>query len=178
VDCKTVIDSVYEDLEINFNSDLNDDLDESVFGVFGTISALLLDTFVFRLRRAVHIFFCPSCANEVRRIKIANNLMTNCFMPICPDISDSVMTVLRSEDIPETVEPHRYIPLRAWVVVGLFLLFSLVSTIFGGKFLKFDDSGTHSVVLAITIGVIITVYGALFVGSHLDALRKKFGLNS
>ncbi|MDR0526384.1 MAG: hypothetical protein LBG79_00985 [Spirochaetaceae bacterium] len=145
--CKDVLDILYESDEI------------SIF---------------VRLEAALHTAFCASCAAEKRRLNMAHRLMRGTFMPFFPNMAASVMRVLR---IDETGAFKRgSFSLRGWVIAGVFILFSLASAYFGIDFRAIVESSGVSFILpfGITTGCVITIYGALFILSHLDDFHEKF----
>jgi hypothetical protein len=161
LDCRQIFAGFYDD-----NYDGNDDS--------GGIAEMLL----FRLRRQTHLFLCPDCAREERRLKIASRLMENDFFPSAPDLSDSIMALVRNEEIPLLSAERHTVPLRGWVIAGFFLLLSLISAYFSGNILNIDTLKSSSYMLpaGIVVGMIVITYGSIFIGTHLDELRKKFGV--
>ncbi|MDR2864861.1 MAG: peptidoglycan-binding protein [Spirochaetaceae bacterium] len=151
MECKTIIDSFYDDEEISY---------------------------FFRLRRSLHLLLCSSCAHEVHKLDIACTLMHHDFMPPSPDVGDLVMDILREDEDAGIETNQRMVPLRGWIIVGFFMLLALTSAYFGGDFLP--EAGANGlsflIPLGITIGALVIAYGALFVGTHLDMLCKKFGI--
>jgi hypothetical protein len=133
----------------------------------------------FRPRRLAHLLFCPSCAAQARKLEIADSLMRTGFMPPSPDLGAQVMSMLGIEQNSSLEDSAESIPMRGWVLVGFFLLLSLTSAYFGGDFLKIAalDEISFLVPIGITIGVALIAYSALFVGTHLALLRKKFGID-
>jgi len=67
---------------------------------------------------------------------------------------------------------------RGWVIAGIVILLSLISAFFGYDFHRVTKAAGISLLLpvGIIIGVFLTGYGALFIGSHLKELSKRFGL--
>ncbi|MDR3325429.1 MAG: peptidoglycan-binding protein [Spirochaetaceae bacterium] len=135
-------------------------------------------SFFFRLRRMGHLALCQSCAAQARKLEMADNLMRNAFMPPSPDLSDAVMSMLGVEQSSCLEDEGERVSLRGWVAAGFFLLLSLTSAYFGGDFLKIAAINGISflVPVGITIGVALIAYAGLFVGAHLELLRKKFGI--
>jgi hypothetical protein len=68
--------------------------------------------------------------------------------------------------------------LRGWVLIGFFVLLSLSSSFFGLNFMEIADAEGLSFLLPVglTIGMVLTCYGALFIGSHLNELSTRFRL--
>ena len=155
MDCHTVMDTFYEAERENF---------------------LPITT---QLRIGFHLLFCSGCAGEVRNLRYAEEIMKSDFLPPSPDFGDLLMERLYQEN---AVEEETYAPagfsLRGWVIIGFFVLLSLSSVFFGGNFVHIAKAEGLSFLLplGITIGVVLTCYGALFIGSHLKELSERFRL--
>ena len=157
------------------------------------------------IRLYLHLFFCSRCADVHRKLEICRDLLRSGFFPPSPSFEDIVMellSVVPSDAPPETLpeeseapfETSSEIPLdasllagseipggfsfRAWVIAGFFILISLTTSFFGMDFIIFTaDSGSFLVPLGITIGIVLTIYGAFFIGSHLKELVTHFKIH-
>jgi hypothetical protein len=108
------------------------------------------------------------------------------FLPPPPEIADSVMELIRAEvfdltaDMPfeDEGEPAPEVPFSGWVAAGIVVLFSLATSFMGMDFISVAAAQGSSFLLpvGITIGVVVTGYGALFIGSHLKELSARFRL--
>jgi hypothetical protein len=114
------------------------------------------------------------------------------FFPSVPDFEESVMARIFAE--PDTENRGDYetaqdeeggqipmeegISFRSWVISGLIVFFSLSTSFFSLNFNKLAVSQDLSFLLpmGITIGLVLTVYCAVFIGSHIKELSEKFGL--
>ena len=130
-----------------------------------------------------HIFFCSGCAQDIERYKAARAVMKNDFFPSSPCIEDSLMAKLCAEEAvkKEQTELSNFIPAlstRRWIIGGIILLISLATAFFGLEFKNLASESGMSFMLpmGITIGIVLTTYGALFIGSHLKELSERFGL--
>jgi hypothetical protein len=134
-----------------------------------------------RLRLRLHGFFCPQCAQEIERFELSRDILRNDFFPSAPSFEESVMRQIRNEDpaLPPTREIEMGITFSGWVVTGIVLLVSLASVFFGADFIKTVNFEGNSFLLpmGITIGAVLSCYGALFIGSHLEELARRFGLH-
>jgi hypothetical protein len=164
MDCKTVQNYLYDDKDFFENC-----ADQKM-------------PFVFTLRVALHLFFCAECAAHKKIINRAHTIMQNDFMPKPDGLSDAVMAMLRKESKAIDIEQeHEAISLLGWVVAGIIILASVVSAYFGVGYLSLQQRQDLSFILpmGITVGGVITAYGAIFIGSHLRELHeltKKLGL--
>jgi hypothetical protein len=156
LDCKTVMDSFYA-------RSCDDEADFSI---------------LFRLRRMLHLFFCPECAAAAERAEIAYRLMRDDFLPPSPELSDSIMALVRAEEVRELSPERKTVPLRGWIIAGFFLLLALTSAYFGENYLNVASSSGMSFVVPIGLIIALAVvgYGATFVATHLELLSKKFGV--
>ena len=155
MDCQTAMDIVYETEKDN---------------------SLPLLTHV---RLELHLLFCPACAGELKNLRDIQNIMKADFFPPAPDFGDLLMKRLDEEAaIMETTDAPTGFSFRGWVITGFFVLLSLSSAFFGMNFVHIADAEGSSFLLpvGITIGVVLTCYGALFIGSHLKQLSTRFGL--
>ncbi|MDR1637381.1 MAG: peptidoglycan-binding protein [Treponema sp.] len=133
-----------------------------------------------RLRLRLHGFFCPQCAQEIERFELSRDILRNDFLPPAPNFEESVMLRIREEEgaAPPIREIERGVAFSGWVVTGIVLLVSLGSAFFGADFIKTVNFEGNSFLLpvGITIGAALSCYGALFIGSHLEELTRRFGL--
>jgi hypothetical protein len=131
------------------------------------------------LRAKLHCLFCPQCAQEIERFELAQDILRNDFAPPDADFADAVMARICAESAAEDSGETAGISLRGWVIAGLILFFSLTSAFLGMDFIKIaaSEGSSYMLPLGITIGAVITCYGAVFIGSHLKELSHRFGLH-
>jgi hypothetical protein len=135
-----------------------------------------------QIQVALHTLACPNCAQEIERFEVCKDIMREDFLPLSPGLEDSVMAIIAAEeDQPETEEAFAVpggISTRGWVISGIVILVSLSTVFFGFNFNKIALEAGMSYLLpvGITIGIVLTSYGALFIGSHLKILSERFGL--
>jgi hypothetical protein len=120
-------------------------------------------------------------------------LRTDFFPPEngVPDLEESIMARIFAEpdivnfgdygmmeDEGEQAHAEEGISLRGWVINGLIVFLSLSTSFFSLNFDKLAVSQDLSFLLpmGITIGLVLTVYCAVFIGSHIKELSEKFGL--
>ena len=137
------------------------------------------------LRVALHLLLCPRCTQKNELLETSHEILGADFLPPAPDMEESIMNKiameennildLQEEDIP--LEPGE-LSTRGWVIAGLIILVSLASVFFGLEFNQLASAEGVSFLLpiGITIGIVLTSYGALFIGSHLKEFSKRFRL--
>ena len=132
-----------------------------------------------RIRVEFHLLFCPNCTRELKNLRRLEEIMKTDFLPPCPDFEEPVMECLLEEIvIEEKTDAPAGFSLRGWVLIGFFMLLSLSSSFFGISFGEIANKEGLSFLLPVglTIGMALTCYGALFIGSHLKELSTRFGL--
>ncbi|GHV70710.1 hypothetical protein AGMMS49928_19520 [Spirochaetia bacterium] len=132
-----------------------------------------------QVRLTVHLFFCPRCTEEYKNLKAAQNTMQTGFFPPSPDFEDALMArILDEEPELEISDAPAGFSFRSWVVIGLIVLVTLSTAFFGSDFTKIADAQGSSFLLPVglTIGAVLTGYGAFFIASHLKELSSRFGL--
>jgi anti-sigma factor RsiW len=136
--------------------------------------------FVKRLLIAFHIRHCPKCAAHADALqKAADCMREDFFPPAAVGTADSVMAFIRDEDaFAEPVHEQEALSLRVWVAAGLAILISLASAYLGIDYLTPADTRTINFMLpiGITVGAVITAFGAIFIGGHIKELSKRLGM--
>ena len=129
----------------------------------------------------LHTLICPNCAQEIERFEVSRDIMREEFFPHSPGLENVIMARVAEEDQMEMEEVYAVpggLSTRGWVIAGLIILVSLATSFFGLDFKNLADESGMSFLLpvGITIGIVLTTYGALFIGSHLKELTERFGL--
>jgi hypothetical protein len=128
---------------------------------------------ITRIRIGLHIITCPDCAQELERFEVCRNIFYDEF-------SSPGMAMLDGGEgeIPKAEDDN--LPggfsTRGWVIAGLMMLVSLATAFFGLDFNKMAVEMGMSFMLPIGIimGIVLTGYGAIFIGSHLKELTERF----
>jgi hypothetical protein len=139
---------------------------------------------LLKIRIALHVFFCPGCAQEFERLKVMQDILRNDFSPACPDFEESLMAMIEQEEEMDAAQDPELSVLpgglstRGWVITGLVIFFSLATAFIGLDFNYIALKAGMSFLLpvGITIGIVLTSYGALFIGGHLKELSERFRL--
>jgi len=137
---------------------------------------------LLQLRVSLHVITCPDCAKKIERFQFYKTIIREDFFPPLPSsrssqsVEDTVMSIIAAEK--ETFAVPGGLSIRGWIIAGLVITLSLVTAFFGLDFHKIAREAGASFLLpvGITIGIVLTSYGALFIGSHLKELSERFGL--
>jgi hypothetical protein len=132
---------------------------------------------LFKLQLGIHRLFCRRCAEEVKNLETIRRIMKTYFSAEPSDIEDRIMERIYKENIDFADMDSEYatgVSFRSWVITGCIILFSLSTVFFGFDFIKIASSNGSSFLLPVglTIGCIVTGYGAVFIGSHLKELSQ------
>ena len=139
-----------------------------------------------QIQVGLHLLVCPDCAQEVERFEVTRDVLRGDFLPDSPGFEDSIMAMVAAEELnaadeadmfAETAVPGGF-STRGWVITGLIVFISLATAFFGLNFnqVALDAGMSFLLPVGITIGIVLTSYGALFIGSHLKELSERFGL--
>ena len=137
--------------------------------------------FIEGLKIEMHLLFCMDCRERLRRFNLCNKILREDFLPESPDLEDTIMAHIAEEaQVGTRITVTEGFSFRGWSIAGLVLLISLATIFFGMDFNKVAlASGTLFVIpVGITVGLALSIYGALFIASHLERLSRKFGLGS
>ena len=135
-----------------------------------------------QIQISLHTFFCQKCAEDIALFENTRNILSEDFFISSPNLEDAIMMKITAEEEPsgaqETYAAPGGISTRGWVIAGLIIMISLVTAFFGFDFKNLTNEFGMSFILpvGITIGIVLTTYGALFIGSHLKELSERFGL--
>jgi hypothetical protein len=125
-----------------------------------------------------HSLFCPDCAEKIERYQEARTIMKEDFFPPSPELEEPIMTRIDAEQADESYATAGGLSTQSWVIAGLVILISLATAFFGLDFqrLALESGMSFMLPVGITIGIVLTTYGAFFIGSHLKELSERFGL--
>ena len=138
----------------------------------------------------LHILFCRDCAEKLERLEKTVNIMRKDFFPVMTktsgfnswsDIEDSIMAKIAIDEETESDASYANpgsLSIRGWIIAGVLIFVSFITAFLNFDFqLVVSESGNSFLVpVSITIGIVLTTYVALFIGSNLKELSKRFGL--
>ena len=133
-----------------------------------------------------HCLVCPDCSQEIERFEVSRDILREDFFPASPGLENAIMARIAAEEEMQSDDAEEIkniaasggFSTRGWVIAGLIILVSFIAAFFGLDFQKLARESGMSFMLpmGITIGIVLTSYGALFIGSHLKELSERFGL--
>jgi len=134
-----------------------------------------------QLQAWFHTLYCSVCAGKIERFETVKNILHNDFFPYSPGLEDSIMAKIAAEEELKAKETYAVpggLSTRSWIIAGIIIIVSLATSFFGFDFQKIASESGISFLLpmGIIIGIILTTYCALFIGSHLKELSERFGL--
>lgn len=153
-----------------------DEVMEKVYETFGEQEVPLL----LRMRIMAHLCCCNRCAEEYRKLRtLTQTLIQDDFFPATPLSNiDNIMEELERLEEVEINKERSVVPISlwGWVIIGFIMLIFLSSSVFGMDFMKVVSTQGRSFLLpvSLTIGCVVTGYGAMFIGSHLKELSDRF----
>ena len=177
-----------------------DEVMDEIFGSSGKDEVPLLQRLgtakavCAQLRISLHLFFCTRCSEEVRKLEIIKEMGKSDFFPPAPSfIEEKVMGQLSSqlprqfdEGFPQDEALGELVPevpggfsFRSWVIIGFIILVSLGTSFFGIDFIQaaFNRDSSFLIPMGITVGIVLTGYGAFFIASHLKELSGHFKIH-
>jgi hypothetical protein len=134
-----------------------------------------------RFNLACHILFCKSCAMRLETWEHTRFLLQTKFFPPSPDFSNIIMNRIYNEEAGTEEENEQALEIggfstRGWVIAGLVMFVSFATAFFGNDFSSMARNEAFLLPMGLIIGIVLTGYGALFIGSHLKELSDRFKL--
>lgn len=116
----------------------------------------------------LHLALCPACRAEAERSRAALAAYRNAEDRAGADrIEERVMAAVRI--LPR---PRRAVSYRDWVVSGIVIAVSMALIPFGDDFnsVKAIFGMSYTLPLMLGLGLVITLYGAVFIATHMEEL--------
>jgi len=135
--------------------------------------------FLNQIQVWAHSLFCPVCAEKIEHYEAAKIIMKEDFFPSTPpSLEETIMARIDAEQADEAHDTIGGFSTQSWVIAGFVILISLATAFFGIAFqsLALESGMSFMLPIGITIGIVLTTYGAFFIGSHLKELSERFGL--
>ncbi|MDL2228792.1 peptidoglycan-binding protein [Treponema sp. OttesenSCG-928-L16] len=127
-----------------------------------------------RFRVIFHAVHCRHCSEKIRRLEMTKDVLVRDFFPPTGGFDELIMGRIYAEMEENPEESHDTVPFRSWIITGVVIVASLLSALFGINSRHLADFfGTSFILpLGLTIGCIISIYGILFIGTHLEELKE------
>ncbi len=122
--------------------------------------------FLTWLRIGLHLLLCSHCRKETTRLQRLYAILPTLQIKNTPSICNDIMKEILKDNSLEESGNQVPVSYLNWLVGGIILFLSLIGTLL--------TRGTLAIVL--TLSIILTVYGALFIGSHLKKFSEKLHL--
>ena len=120
----------------------------------------------------MHMPFCPKCREEIRYMQtVFQSLKKSTPFEMQKDLNDVVMQGIRisNNNIYDTsISPFRWLTTGLLIFVGIFFISFSESHIW----LQGHFGPSLDLPLYIVLGMIISIYFLIFVGTHLNGMRK------
>ena len=123
------------------------------------------------LTMRMHLYFCPQCRDEIKKIQKSFIMVSEIAAPeVNCDLTASIMT--RIEDYEKVYE--RNISNLKWIVAGIFLFGGILCIPFNNNLTWLNEyfGGNIEVTMALVLGTAMSIYAAIFAGSHLSFVNK------
>lgn len=118
---------------------------------------------------ASHIEECQTCARAYNTMKKSLELLSMPFPRPSVDLLPAIMAV-----IPEMEAPRRAISFRSWILAGVFMMFGMLILPLLSDFTSLNTlyGDGFSLAVALVLGMVISVYGLIFVLSNATELSR------
>ncbi len=131
-----------------------------------------------RQELAAHLARCERCRREEAKLRFA-------MMALRPperrrtddELTSRIMTAIRAEPSPHGVaEPHEPMPLRNWLVAGVLIFGGILGLHYSESFewLRLAFGEAIDLAMGLILGVFLTTYLCLLVGSNLKRVQRLF----
>ena len=123
----------------------------------------------------LHLSHCASCNAEYTRMREALAFMRSEYLPRSPDLSELIMTAIRATPKLEAAP----VSFRDWTLVGIVILAAIAIAPLGSAFtwVRKSFGSDFLLPLNVVLGLILSAYGAFFIGTHLNEFVKRFKLD-
>jgi len=118
---------------------------------------------------ARHLRGCERCERQVELVEASLvELREGGEEPAGSILEERIMAAVRL-----TPTPQRDFSVRDWIIAGAVIAASMILIPLGDYFVRFNEAfgASYALPLSLVLGVAITAYAALFVGSHMDELQ-------
>ncbi len=118
----------------------------------------------------VHLLLCEKCKREVAELASHFETIKSMEPPFTyRGVEESVMQIIRHSPVTRA----KKVSVVTWVFAELLILASIVLVQFSPAKIWLDAviGNTHHIILSATLGILITIFSALLIMTHIDALN-------
>lgn len=126
----------------------------------------------------LHVFFCPSCKNEVEQMEdLFNRMEYFAARYSTPDMTEKILSLVQSIELEP--EPRKTTPIRYWLTVGVLMFLGTIVIQFAKPSVQVRILSSDMIDLPLNIICCagLTIFIAVFIGSHLDEVSKFFKIH-
>jgi predicted anti-sigma-YlaC factor YlaD len=119
----------------------------------------------------VHLFFCPSCRNEVLRLKEAYVKLSGSSLFRMEESQASViMKIIKNS----RVSREHTVSSKKWLMTGAVIIFSIFLIPFNDsiRWLRNMYGIDFELPFVIILGLVVTIYPVLFTATHMDEIKE------
>jgi hypothetical protein len=128
------------------------------------------ETGVLTPRMRIHLYRCARCSAEVDAFASAMADMRT-FEPFVLDGLESARII---DSVMRQPEYRRSISLFNWVAAGALMFVGMFLAPFSDQFASLRDhfGGDLEVPFSLVMGIMVTIYAAIFIGTHIDDFSR------
>lgn len=119
----------------------------------------------------IHLWSCPSCAKKVQKLqRLFSELQRDAPFKVHEDMAPVVMRIIRNKS---NVSQRKLSP-WFWILAGVFIISGSFSVSFSHylQWLNANLDGSLEIPLNIVLGLVISSYIIVFIGSHIDEIKN------
>ena len=118
-----------------------------------------------------HMIFCRSCKDEIRAMQ---NVFKSAQIPSIIEIPKDMSGRIMNRIMDSNIVFERNISFSKWLFVGIVIFSSIFLISYSDSFawLKQHFGSGLEIPLNVVLGLVITLYGASFIGTHIDEAKK------
>lgn len=124
----------------------------------------------------IHIFFCTRCRKEILFLtEQFKSLLATSSFDMKKDISEAVMLKIKELEInfEQNISNFKWITAGSIIWASIFLM-SFSDSI---AWLQSQFGAYLEIPLRIVMGLVVSFYAALYIGTHLDQIKKALNYN-
>ncbi len=119
----------------------------------------------------LHLIFCPECRAEIERLQKSFVMVSETGAPDMP--RNLVLPIMKSIEEFESVYKPNVSNIK-WIAAGVVLFASILCIPFNNNLVWLNEyfGGNLEIPMALVLGTAMSIYAAVFAGSHLSFVNK------